>query len=142
MLTDVAILLGLGFAAGYGLRAWISIRRRRAIRKARGDWAFGGRCRVAGWLPQVSGCLEGGSLLQRAGERQEASIEATSILKRLRSLRAIVGEVAKCSRANRKRIKLIFQTRKDRENRTTHFRNRLRVIEPASRINPYHGHQA
>ena len=33
------------------------------------------------------------------GERQEASIEATSILKRLRSLRAIVGEVAKCSRA-------------------------------------------
>ena len=24
MLTDVAILLGLGFAAGYGLRAWIS----------------------------------------------------------------------------------------------------------------------
>ena len=37
MLTDVAILLGLGFAAGYGLRAWISTRRRRAIRKARGD---------------------------------------------------------------------------------------------------------
>jgi hypothetical protein len=31
------------------------------------------------------------------GERQEASIEATSILKRLRSLRAIVGEVAKCN---------------------------------------------
>ena len=30
------------------------------------------------------------------GERQEASIEATSILKRLRSLRATVGEVAKC----------------------------------------------
>ena len=43
------------------------------------------------------------------GERQEASIEATSILKRLRSLRAIVGEVAKCSRANRKRIKLSFR---------------------------------
>lgn len=37
MMTDVAILLGLGFAAGYGLRAWISTRRRRAIRKARGD---------------------------------------------------------------------------------------------------------
>lgn len=36
MLTDVAILLGLGFAAGYGVRAWISSRRRRAIRKARG----------------------------------------------------------------------------------------------------------
>lgn len=37
MFTDAAILLGLGFAAGYGLRAWISARRRRAIRKARGD---------------------------------------------------------------------------------------------------------
>lgn len=35
MLTDAAILL-LVFAAGYGLRAWISARRRRAIRKARG----------------------------------------------------------------------------------------------------------
>jgi len=46
MLTDVAILLGLGFAAGYGLRAWISSRRRRAIRKARGDWAFGGRYKM------------------------------------------------------------------------------------------------
>jgi len=40
------------------------------------------------------------------GERQEASIEATSILKRLR---AIVGEVAKRSCANRKRIKLSFR---------------------------------
>ena len=37
MLMDAAILVGLGFAAGYGLRAWISTRRRRAIRKARGD---------------------------------------------------------------------------------------------------------
>ena len=37
MLTDVAILIGLGFVAGYALRAWISTRRRRAIRKARGD---------------------------------------------------------------------------------------------------------
>lgn len=36
MLTDAAILLGV-FAAGYGLRAWISNRRRRAARKARGD---------------------------------------------------------------------------------------------------------
>lgn len=35
MLTDAAILL-LVFAAGYGLRAWISARRRHAIRKARG----------------------------------------------------------------------------------------------------------
>ena len=35
MFTDAAILL-LVFAAGYGLRAWISARRRRAIRKARG----------------------------------------------------------------------------------------------------------
>jgi hypothetical protein len=37
MLMDAAILVGLGFAAGYGLRAWISTKRRRAIRKARGD---------------------------------------------------------------------------------------------------------
>ena len=35
MLTDAAILL-LVFAAGYGLRAWISARRRRDIRNARG----------------------------------------------------------------------------------------------------------
>jgi hypothetical protein len=39
------------------------------------------------------------------GERQEASIETTSILKRLRFLRAIVGELAKCSCANGKQIK-------------------------------------
>lgn len=37
MLMDAAILIGLGFAAGYGLRSWISTRRRRAVRKARGD---------------------------------------------------------------------------------------------------------
>lgn len=36
MFMDGAILLGLGFAIGYGLRAWISARRRRDIRKARG----------------------------------------------------------------------------------------------------------
>jgi hypothetical protein len=35
MFTDPAILL-LVFAAGYGLRAWISARRRRDIRKSRG----------------------------------------------------------------------------------------------------------
>ena len=31
------VLVGLGFAAGYGLRAWFSARRRRAFRRARGD---------------------------------------------------------------------------------------------------------
>jgi hypothetical protein len=36
MLIDAATLIG-AFAAGYGLRAWISARRRRAMRKARGD---------------------------------------------------------------------------------------------------------
>ena len=36
MLVDAATLIG-AFAAGYGLRAWISARRRRAMRKARGD---------------------------------------------------------------------------------------------------------
>lgn len=36
MLMDGAILL-LVFSAGYGLRAWISARRRRDIRKARGN---------------------------------------------------------------------------------------------------------
>jgi len=40
MFLDAAILL-LVFAAGYGLRAWISKRRRNAIRKARGDWSLG-----------------------------------------------------------------------------------------------------
>ena len=33
MLIDAATLIG-AFAAGYGLRAWISARRRRAVRKA------------------------------------------------------------------------------------------------------------
>jgi hypothetical protein len=37
MVMDAAILIGLGFAAGYGVRAWISTSRRRAIRKALGD---------------------------------------------------------------------------------------------------------
>ena len=36
MLIDVATLVGV-FAAGYGLRAWISTKRRHAMRKARGD---------------------------------------------------------------------------------------------------------
>jgi hypothetical protein len=36
MLID-AVTLIVAFAAGYGLRAWISARRRRAMRKARGD---------------------------------------------------------------------------------------------------------
>ena len=36
MFIDVAALIGV-FAAGYGLRAWISTRRRQAMRKARGD---------------------------------------------------------------------------------------------------------
>jgi hypothetical protein len=36
MLMDAAVLLGV-FVAGYSLRAWISARRRRAMRKARGD---------------------------------------------------------------------------------------------------------
>jgi hypothetical protein len=36
MLLDAATLIGV-FAVGYGLRAWISARRRRAMRKARGD---------------------------------------------------------------------------------------------------------
>ena len=36
MLIDVATLIGV-FAAGYGLRAWMSAKRRRAMRKARGD---------------------------------------------------------------------------------------------------------
>ena len=37
MLMDAVVLLGLGFAAGYGVRAWISARRRRAVRRSRGD---------------------------------------------------------------------------------------------------------
>jgi hypothetical protein len=37
MLTYAAILIGLDFAVGYGLRAWISTRRRRAIKRDRGD---------------------------------------------------------------------------------------------------------
>jgi hypothetical protein len=36
MLIDATVLAGV-FAAGYGLRAWVSKRRRRAVRKARGD---------------------------------------------------------------------------------------------------------
>jgi hypothetical protein len=36
MLIDAATFIG-AFAAGYGFRAWISARRRRAVRKARGD---------------------------------------------------------------------------------------------------------
>ena len=67
MLTDVAILLGLGFAAGYGLRAWISTRRRRAIRKAVAiersaadvELPVGCRRSVEAW--------KGSSLLQRTG---------------------------------------------------------------------------
>lgn len=35
MLTDVAIVFAV-FVAGYALRAWISMRRRNAVRKARG----------------------------------------------------------------------------------------------------------
>lgn len=35
MLIDGAVLLAV-FAAGYSLRAWLSTRRRRVIRKARG----------------------------------------------------------------------------------------------------------
>ena len=41
MLIDVAALIGV-FAAGYGLRAWMSTRRRQAIRKARGDSGING----------------------------------------------------------------------------------------------------
>jgi hypothetical protein len=36
MFIDTATFIG-AFAAGYGLRAWISARRRHAMRKARGD---------------------------------------------------------------------------------------------------------
>jgi len=49
MFMDAGILL-LVFAAGYGLRGWISARRRRANRKARGERASGGqrKCPQAG----------------------------------------------------------------------------------------------
>jgi len=36
--TDAALLFGLGFVAGYAVRAWMSARRRRAIRKSRRIW--------------------------------------------------------------------------------------------------------